>query len=48
MLANNAQEHFVDSSIPLDAPTHLANSRLVMFNKIATRGLEQVSQHLLA
>ncbi|KAJ7824919.1 hypothetical protein B0H13DRAFT_1918890 [Mycena leptocephala] len=27
MLVNNAKEHFVDPSIPLDAPAHVANSR---------------------
>ncbi|KAJ6576747.1 hypothetical protein B0H10DRAFT_2443786 [Mycena sp. CBHHK59/15] len=28
----------------LDAPTHVANSRLEMFNNIATRGLEQSAE----
>jgi hypothetical protein len=41
MLVDNAQAHFVDPTVPLDAPTHVANSRLEMFNRIATRGLEQ-------
>jgi hypothetical protein len=43
MLVNNAQEHFLDPSIPLLSPTHIVNSRLEMFDRIATRGLEQVS-----
>jgi hypothetical protein len=46
MLVNNAQEHFVDPSIPLDAPAHVTNSRLEMFNNIATRGLEDVCEPL--
>jgi hypothetical protein len=46
MLVNNAQEHFVDPSIPLDAPAHVANSRLEMFNNIATWGLEDVCEPL--
>ncbi|KAJ7803423.1 hypothetical protein B0H14DRAFT_2613366, partial [Mycena olivaceomarginata] len=41
MLVDNAQAYFVDPTVPLDAPTHVANSRLEMFNRIATRGLEQ-------
>ncbi|KAJ7812888.1 hypothetical protein B0H14DRAFT_3751873 [Mycena olivaceomarginata] len=42
MLVNNAHEHFIDPSVPLDGPTHVANARLQIFNKIATRGLEQL------
>ncbi|KAJ7800120.1 hypothetical protein B0H14DRAFT_3786413 [Mycena olivaceomarginata] len=41
ILVDNAQAHFVDPTVPLDVPTHVANSRLEMFNRIATRGLEQ-------
>jgi hypothetical protein len=42
MLVDNAHQHFVDPQTPLDAPTHVANGRLEMFNRIAARGLEQV------
>lgn len=43
ILVDNAHQHFLDPSIPLDGPTHVVNARLTIFNQIATRGLEQVS-----
>ncbi|KAJ6525012.1 hypothetical protein B0H19DRAFT_1340110 [Mycena capillaripes] len=42
MLVDNSHQHFVDPNIPLDAPTHVANARLEVFNRIAARGLEQL------
>ncbi|KAF7330683.1 DDE superfamily endonuclease [Mycena sanguinolenta] len=42
ILVNNTHENFVDPGIPLNPPAHVANSRLDVFNKIATRGLEEL------
>ncbi|KAJ7676615.1 hypothetical protein DFH06DRAFT_976905 [Mycena polygramma] len=44
MLVDNAQQHFVDPSIPLADPAQFANARLEVFNKICVRSLEQVSR----
>ncbi|KAJ7362494.1 hypothetical protein DFH08DRAFT_841000, partial [Mycena albidolilacea] len=39
MLVGNANVHFTDPRVPLDAPTDVANARLETFNRMAEKGL---------
>ncbi|KAJ7321903.1 hypothetical protein DFH08DRAFT_1030560 [Mycena albidolilacea] len=42
MLVGNANVHFTDPHVSLDAPTHVANTQLETFNRMAEKGLEQL------
>ncbi|KAJ7861757.1 hypothetical protein B0H13DRAFT_2567768 [Mycena leptocephala] len=42
ILVDNAQQHFVDPSVPLLETAKFMDARLEVFNKICTRALEQV------
>jgi hypothetical protein len=42
MLVDNSHHHFINPTVSLSSPIHVANARLEVFNKIAARGLEQV------
>ncbi|KAJ7926117.1 hypothetical protein B0H13DRAFT_2565823 [Mycena leptocephala] len=47
MLVDNSHHHFIDPTVSLSSPIHVANAGLEVFNKIAARGLEQSDAPIL-